>query len=177
MVYCGFLLWISFVFSLSFGPCSPGHGWGFCTRIPLWGLACSFLSTYSERGFDSDDWLWPRMWLHRIPIRMVAFNNYKSKEANLVIQTVRYWLERLVKNVRRYHYEYDDCIWSINKYIDSNTTVLGSCLLPMKEIISSLQTFRSYWANCYHKHTPLMPTIQQNHTLSQWTGLLREWKN
>ena len=99
-------------------------------------------------------------------INTVAFNNCKSKEAILVIQTVRYWLERLVKNVR-YHYEYDDCIWSINKYIDSNTTVLGSCLLPMKEIISSLQTYRSYWANCYHKHTPLMPTIQQNHTLSQ----------
>ena len=91
-------------------------------------------------------------------INTVAFNNCKSKEANLVIQTVRYWLERLVKN-GRYHYEYDDCILSINKYIDSNATVLGLCLLPMKEI---LQTFRSYWA-----HTPSITTIQQNHILSQ----------
>ena len=38
-------------------------------------------------------------------IKTVAFNNCKSKTANLVIQTVRYWLERLVKNVR-YDYEY-----------------------------------------------------------------------
>ena len=96
-------------------------------------------------------------------INTVAFNNCKSTNANLVIQTVRYWLELLVKNVR-YHYEYADCVRHINDYIDSNSAVLGSCLFPMQEIIYSLHTSRSYWVNCYHTQTFNNYHTTQSHT-------------
>ena len=64
-------------------------------------------------------------------INSVAFNNCKSEEGKLIIQTVHYWLQELVTKVI-YHHEYSDTMKLILKYLDEKETKLGSCLFPMK---------------------------------------------
>ena len=104
-------------------------------------------------------------------INTVAFNNCKSEEGKLLIQTVHYWLQEVTKV--RYHHKYSDTMKLILKYVDDNEAKLGSCLFPMKKIIGSLQESRSYWANCYHTHifdnyqTAQSPTESMNRSIKR----------